>query len=115
MPDQKANQNYETLKEAIARNCGAVLALPSAGMIRHHKTRFLAETENGFWIESAADVDDRLLVDALLAEEAPVGIVFKSAGGSVAFATPIRARDERFRVNDDTIVPALFLPFPDSF
>ena len=109
MSSQKPNPNYETLKEAIARNCNAVLALPSAGMIRHHKTRFLAEAENGFWIESAAE-SDRPLVDALMAEEAPVGIAFKGGGGSVAFATPIRAREESFRVNDDTIVKALFLP-----
>jgi hypothetical protein len=108
------NQNYETLKDAIARNCGAVLALPSTGMIRHHKTRFLAETENGFWIEAAGEAD-RALVDSLMAEEAPVGVAFKAGAGSVVFAAPIRAREERFHVNDETVVKALFLPFPDGF
>src|SRR5260370_40563678 len=108
------NQKYETLRDAIARNCSVVLALPSAGMIRHHKTRFLGEAENGFWIEAAAEAD-RLLVQSLISEEAPVGVAFKAESGSVVFAAPIRARQERFQINEQTVVEALFLPFPDSF
>src|SRR5260221_14777639 len=108
------NPNYETLKDAIARNCGAVLSLPSAGMIRHHKTRFLAEAENGFWIEGAPEAE-RHLVEALMYEEAPVGVAFKAGEDSVAFAAPIRARQERCQGNDETAVDALFLPFPDSY
>jgi hypothetical protein len=34
--------NLQTLKQAIARNAAAVISLPSGGMLRYHKTRFLA-------------------------------------------------------------------------
>ena len=37
---------------AIVRNAAVVLSLPSAGLLRHHKSRFLAETDEGFWVES---------------------------------------------------------------
>ena len=33
----------QTLHDAIARNAGLVLSLPVAGMLRHHKSRFLGE------------------------------------------------------------------------
>ena len=36
-----AADNYDMLLDAIARNSGIVLSLPSAGMLRHHKSRFL--------------------------------------------------------------------------
>ena len=108
------NPNYETLRDAIARHSGAVLSLPSGGTVRHHKTRFLAEAENGFWIESATEAE-RPVVEALMSEESPVGVAFRSEQGSVAFAAPIRARQEGFRINGGTVAEALFLPFPDSF
>src|SRR5438270_224321 len=75
------NENYEMLKDAIARNSGAVLALPSAGLVRHHKTRFLGEEENGFWIESTPQ--ERPLLDTLMLEDAPVGVAFKAGNASI--------------------------------
>jgi len=57
----------QTLKDAVARNGAAVLSLPSAGMLRHHRTRFLgtADDADGFWIE--APQGERPLIDALQA------------------------------------------------
>ena len=107
------NPNYETLRDAIARNSAAVLSLPSAGMVRHHKTRFLAEAENGFWIESAPT--EKPLIDSLMDEEGPVGISFKGTPLPVAFVSNIRARECRYPVNETTFVEALFLPFPENF
>jgi hypothetical protein len=107
------NPNYESLRDAIARNSAAVLSLPSAGMARHHKTRFLAETENGFWIESAPT--ERPLIEALKNDESPVGVAFKAGHSSVAFTAPIHVFEPAFRLNESTVTEALFLPFPENF
>jgi c-di-GMP-binding flagellar brake protein YcgR len=98
------------LKEAIARNSAAVVALPSAGMVRHYPTRFLAESADGFWIESVAS--EAPLVETLLAAHSPVGIAFKNGQKSVTFTTPIRAREPQYRINESTTVDALCLAFP---
>ncbi len=107
------NPNYEMLKDAIARNCGAVLSLPSAGMLRHHKTRFLAETDNGFWIESIPA--ERPLLTELATTETPVGVAFKAGQSSIAFVTPIRDQKPDYQFNESTQLEALFLPFPENF
>lgn len=107
------NPNFELLQQLIERNSPAILSLPSAGMLRHHTTRFLAGTDDGFWIESTPD--DASLVDELIAAEAPVGVVCKHADKSLAFAVPIRHREPSFRVNPTTRAEALFLPLPDNF
>jgi c-di-GMP-binding flagellar brake protein YcgR len=108
MPDE----SQALLKDAIARNAAALLSLPSAGMVRHHKTRFLGESPEGFWVESATD--DGPLLNALMAEQAPVGIAFKSGQTSVSFMTPIRTRRADYPVNDHVAVEALLLPFPNT-
>lgn len=107
-------ENYEILRQAIGRNSPAVLGLPSAGMIRHHKTRFLGEAADGFWLEITADTD-RPLVDTLMAEKAQVGLVFKSGNQSVMFTSPIKLRDGQYRINGTTKVEALFMAFPLDF
>ena len=109
-----STQNYEILREAIESNSAAVLSLPSAGMARNHKTRFLLEAAAGFWVESIADAD-RPLVDALVLEKTPVGVAFKAGDASVMFITPILKREEQFQVNAETQVEALFLGFPQDF
>ena len=109
-----ANPNHELLRQAIERNAAAVLSLPSAGIIRNHKTRFLTATENGFWLESVPS--DGPLLDELIHSESPVGISFKGqAHANVVFAAPIQRRQIDFAVNSTTKVEALFLPFPDAF
>src|SRR5262245_53344282 len=105
-----ANEGIEILLDAIARNSPVVLSLPSAGMLRHHKSRFLAEGDGGFWVESAPR--DRLLVDELMASQNPVGISFRSGGQKVSFIAPILQRDPSYRMNAQTILEALRLPFP---
>jgi len=44
----------QILGEAIERNSPLVLSLPSAGMLHHHRSRFLGPAEEGFWIEMPA-------------------------------------------------------------
>jgi hypothetical protein len=106
--------NYVLLRDAIARNSPAVVSLPSAGMVRHHKTRLLAETPEGFWIEAVGG-EDRPLIDSLMAENQPVGIAFKSGQTSVVLTALIREPQEPFKVNPETVVEAMFLAFPQDF
>jgi c-di-GMP-binding flagellar brake protein YcgR len=103
-------QNQNLLREAIARNAAAVLSLPSAGLLRHHKSRFLADAGDGFWMESVPA--ERLLVDELVGSRRPVGISFKSGTNKVVFTTPISHREPQYRVNALTVVEAILLPIP---
>src|SRR5215218_8460453 len=105
-----ANNGVEILTDAIARNSAIVLSLPSAGMLRHHKSRFLAEDAAGFWIESAAD--DRMLIDNLIAAQTPVGISFRAGPQKVSFAVPMLQRTAEFKMNATTSLEALQLSFP---
>ena len=105
-----AHTEVPILADAIARNSGVVLSLPSAGMLRNHKSRFLSDDENGFWIESAAG--DRQLIDELIALARPVGISFRAGPQKVSFTAPMLRRDTQFRVNAETIIEAIQLTFP---
>jgi len=102
----------QLLSDAIARNCALVLSLPSAGLLRHCKSRFLAESGEGIWIEMVAD--ERALIEALIASGQPVGISFKAGEQKVAFATPATALDPKFRLNADTTISALQIAVPSQ-
>jgi c-di-GMP-binding flagellar brake protein YcgR len=103
-------EHSEILADAVARNSAAVLSLPSAGMLRHHKSRFLAQTSEGIWIESAAG--DVLLIEELLSRQTPVGISFKSPPNKASFLVPILRRDPAYRLNADALVEALLVQSP---
>lgn len=104
--------DQETLHEAIARNATAVISLPSAGLLHHHKTRFLAAGEGGFYVESIRPQAD--LIDQLIVSRKPIGMAFKSATTRIIFATPIWRRHPEFHLNKQVIVEALLLPFPEG-
>jgi c-di-GMP-binding flagellar brake protein YcgR len=122
--DAPQTRSQDVLREAIVRNCGVVLSLPSAGMLRHHRSRFLAEAGpdlpvprgelahegEGFWLESVAA--ERPLLDELVVSGKPVGVSFKGAGGKVIFTAPILRRDTAFRMNAETVVEAILMPMP---
>lgn len=98
------------LNAAIARNASMVLSLPSAGMLRHHKSRFLMPFENGFWVESVPD--DAVLIDSLIGSAQPCGISFKNEQTRVVFSSAPLKREERFHINATTVVEALLLEYP---
>ena len=108
-----SEQNVTMLKDAIARNSPAVLSLPSAGLIHHHKSRLLGENEQGLWVESA--VDDRPLIDTLIREQTPIGVAFKSGQSSVVFATPVQSRQDQYPLGNGVTVEALCLVYPNEF
>jgi c-di-GMP-binding flagellar brake protein YcgR len=107
-----AADNYDMLLDAIARNAGVVLSLPSAGMLRHHKSRFLSESAGGFWVEAAKD--ESALIDSLIASQQPTGISFKNGHLKVVFAAPIQRRVVGHRINATTEVEAICLSFPSE-
>jgi hypothetical protein len=105
-----ASNNLDILNDAVARNAGIVLSLPSAGLLRHHKSRFLSESPEGFWVESIPS--ERPLVEELIRTQQPAGISFQSGTTKVVFATPVLRLDLAYRVNDETETPALLMAMP---
>lgn len=106
MSDTKLN----LVLEAVARNAAAVLSLPSAGMLRHHKSRFLAESDEGIWVQSVPS--ERPLVKALIDGKQALGVSFRSGVHRVAFTAAVLRHDSRYPINADTVVEALLLARP---
>ena len=103
----------QNLKDAVARNATAVLSLPSAGMLRHHRTRFLGGVDDdGFWIEAPAT--DRPLVNQFRAAQKPVGVSLRAGANKVIFTTLVRQFEPALPVNEHTSVDALLLAWPDQ-
>jgi hypothetical protein len=103
-------ESQDILADAVARNLAAVLSLPSAGMLRHHKSRFLAQTQEGLWVESAPG--DTPLIEELRQQQIPVGISFKAVPNKASFAAPILRREPSFQLNATAVVEALLLQSP---
>lgn len=109
-----SDSQAEILRSAIIRNTAVVLSLPSAGLLRHYKSRFLAEEDYGgspaFWVES--DPKERLLIDELIAGKKPSAISFKNGPTKTMFLTPIVVQELEHRINAETIVPAVLMKWP---
>src|SRR3954447_5632158 len=100
----------DILSDAIGRNSAMVLSLPSAGMLRHHKSRFLNEADDGIWIESV--LAERVLIDELIASGKPCGVSFKTGDQKVSFVAKVLRLDPEYRVNAQTIVCAVLVERP---
>jgi c-di-GMP-binding flagellar brake protein YcgR len=99
------------LHDAIARNAGAVLSLPSAGMFRHHRTRLLlAQEQDGFWVECPPG--EQPLVSAIIGSGQPVGLSLKASVNKVVFATAATQFRPTMQINKDMVVDALLLAWP---
>jgi len=75
------------LTQAIERNSAAVLSLPSAGMVRYHKTRFLRCVDDRVWVESVPA--ERVLIESLISSAEPVEVSFKAGSRKARFSSPI--------------------------
>jgi hypothetical protein len=107
MPD-----NIDMLRDAAARNLAAVLSLPSAGMLRHHKSRFLGELHGGFLMEAPAN--EGPLIDALIIDKQPCGVSFRNGVYKVMFASPLRQIQRGWQLGSGTLVDALLLETPSQ-
>lgn len=108
MPDK----NAELLQQAIARNMGAVISLPSAGMLRHCKSRFLGAENNSILLESPTGQNP--LIAELIASQVLCGVSFRSNVYKVMFASPIISHEPGWRINVGTNVDAIRLAYPDK-
>jgi hypothetical protein len=110
------DDNLGQLREAIARNAGMVLSLPEGGRLRHHKTRFLADAGDGFWVRSINF--DPAVVRELIASRRPAGVAFRSGEKKIIFAAEIQHWMPDYELTgavDDANagpVEALLLKFP---
>ncbi len=102
--------NSEMLQQAVARNTGAVLSLPSAGMLRHHKSRFLGEVDGGVLME--APPGEGPLIADLVTTADPCGVSFRHGVNKVMFASPILKTQAGFRINAGTTLDAVLLAMP---
>jgi c-di-GMP-binding flagellar brake protein YcgR len=102
----------KTLDDAIARNAGAILSLPTAEGPCHRKSRLLAASDEGIWLESKAE--DAYLLHALIAQGTPVGVAFKTATQKAIFTTvPLRI-ESSYSLSGQVRVEAALLRFPES-
>ena len=104
------DKNQEILRDAIARNAGIVFSLPSAGMLRHHKSRFLCQTGDGFWVESPPS--EKPLIDSLINSKQPAGVSFKNGHTKVVFGSTLVERKSEFQINATTQVEAVLMAMP---
>ena len=109
-----SESNQELLDSAIARNAAAIISLPSAGIMRNHKTRFLGASPSGFYLESTTG-DDQEFIDAVINAGSMVGIAFKSGYTSILFATSLTERKSNFVVSETLSCEALHCVYPNQF
>ena len=110
--------NLGMVRQAIARNAVIVLSLPEGGRLRHHKSRFLADAGDGFWVASVPEEAE--LIEEVIASGRPAGVSFRSGEAKVMFAAEIQHFLPGFRPASAAdgagggAVPALLLRFPSD-
>lgn len=108
MPGQE--ENLKTFAEAVERNSAVVLSLPSAGLVRNCKSRFLGECREGIWIETQHDAIP--LIKQLLEKQHPMAVSFKGGVLRLSFVTTGIRFDPQFRINAQAVAPALLVQRP---
>lgn len=107
MTDKKTDN---VLADAVVRNSAMILSLPSAGMLRHHKSRFLSMEDGKIWVEGAPS--DRALVEELIASGTRAGVSFKTGTRMINFSTTVLRRMPDYRMNGDVTLEAILLAQP---
>src|SRR5438067_13505182 len=97
-----SHNDRDILSDAVARNTAVVPSLPSAGMLRHCKTRVLGNTDDGVWLESIPA--EHVLIEELVTTAQPCGVSFKCGDQKVSFAAKVMKLEPAYRVNADTAV-----------
>jgi c-di-GMP-binding flagellar brake protein YcgR len=104
------DKETEILQAAVARNVGAVLSLPSAGMLRHHKSRLLSEVDENLVLECPKD--ELILVQELITTAKLVGVSFRSGVNKAIFAVPILRYEQDWQINEGVNVAVVILQMP---
>ncbi|MGA2499484.1 MAG: PilZ domain-containing protein [Tepidisphaeraceae bacterium] len=105
-----AESHTEVLDAAVARNVGAVLSVPTAGMPRNLKTRFLGEEADCLWLEVEAAASG--ILDAAARDGQGVGVAFKTGTRTIMFATKVLELRAEYRMNSQVLVPAVRVERP---
>lgn len=105
-----ANENQQSLSDAIERNTSTVLSIPSAGLVRHFKSRFVGADADGVWIELPADA--RQLVEEQMQRRMPLAVSFIPRNRRLTFVTDILRIDDHHKINAETSLPAVRLAHP---
>ena len=105
-----ADNDANILAQSIARNMPAILSLPSAGMLRHYKSRLVGELEGGILVQ--APENEGALICELMRNQTPCGVSLRSGVMKVVFASPIRRVERGWQINEDLFVDVLLLEFP---
>lgn len=105
-----ANENQQLLSDAIERNTSTVLSIPSAGIVRHFKSRFVGADAQGIWIELPADA--RELLNEQLQRRMPLAVSFIPRNRRLTFVTDILRVDEQYKLNAETMLQAVLLAHP---
>lgn len=104
--------NFELLKIAIERNVALICGLPSAGLVKELKSRFLIIKDESILVEGFPN--QAAAVDELIKSEEPATILFRSGVQNVEFRTRILQRYQAYPLNATTRIEALRLELPTS-
>src|SRR5258706_2737446 len=85
MPD-----SLDLLREAISKRAAAVISLPTGDSFRHFKSRFLADGEEIFLMQSIPA--EPAVLEKVLADSVNVGIAFRSGANKVIFTSRLSPR-----------------------
>jgi len=107
-----STESNDLLRDAVCRNAGVVLSLPSSGMLRHHKSRFLGEVDGHILIESV--VEETPLIQELIVTGKQVGVSFKGGQVKVVFASPLVEHLTEHRMNGDSVICAVRMEWPTN-
>jgi c-di-GMP-binding flagellar brake protein YcgR len=109
----ETGDNLALVREAIARNASMVLSLPHGGRLRHHKSKFLADAGDGFWVKAVPG--ERPLLQSIIESHQPAGVSFRTGETKVMFATRVEHYQEDFTAPaEGCAAEALLLRFPDD-
>jgi c-di-GMP-binding flagellar brake protein YcgR len=106
------DKNAKIVHDAVARSVSTLLSLPSAGMFRNHRSRFISDFESGILMQAPGS--DRALIAELVRNKTPCMVSFRKGIYNVIFAAPIRRAEPRWRLNDHTMLDALLMEFPSE-
>jgi len=104
--------HFELLREAIDRNTPITLSLPSAGMMRAHRSRLLALRDDAILLESIAGQADA--IDAIIRTGDPVKVSFRADTQNVEFTTAVLERRRGHRLNAEVEIEALRVARPSN-
>jgi len=106
-------QSEQLLSSAVARHAAIVLCLPTSGLIRHFRTKFLCEDTDGIWVELVTAADSQL--QELIAGQHLVAGSFHAGNNRITFLTTLVRVDPTYRLNDQLAVPAVCLRRPSDY